>query len=117
MTALLLAALLAVGLPSPPTGWTRADFEKHWGPPTFAGPLEAPWEPGAMVATYAQQRDDTDAICRVHTLTVEGARWMALVYYSAAGTLVAAHCVQLGDLDTGHDVTPDVVRRLNRGRS
>ena len=116
MIALVLAAALSQ-VPSPPTGWTRAEVEQRWGLPTFAGPLEAPWEPGAMVATYAQRRDDTDALCRVHTLTVEGARWMALVYYDAAAVLISVHCLQLGNLDEGHDVLPDVLRRLHGGRT
>lgn len=114
MIALLLAAVLAQ-LPSPPTGWTQAEVEKHWGPPTFAGPLAPPWEAGAVMASYSQPVEDTDGLCRVHL--GKGGAWLALVYYSAAGVLVSVHCVALSDLDTGHDVTPDVVRRLHRGRT
>lgn len=117
MTALLLAALLAVDLPSPPTGWTRAEVEQHWGPPTFAGPLAPPWEDGAALATYSQPVEDTDGLCRTRSATVQGGRWFALVYYSAAAVLVSVHCVELGDLDTGYDVTPDVLRRLHGGRT
>ena len=111
VTALLLAALLA-GLPSPPLDWTRSQLEARFGPPTMAGPLEDDWDPGSILASYAQPVTDTDGLCRRHLATVKGARWVALVYYAPDGRLVAVHCIQLGDLDTGHDVTPDVVRRL-----
>ena len=117
MIAIVLAAVLVAQVPSPPTGWTRAEVEQYWGPPTFAGPLAPPWEEGSMVATYAQSRDDVDGLCRRHVLTVEGARWMALAYYDAAANLISVHCLQLGNLDEGHDVTPDVLRRLHRGRT
>jgi hypothetical protein len=69
------------------------------------------------MATYSQPLEDTDGLCRVHHGTVGGAVWIALVYYSAAGGLISVHCAQLGDLETGYDVTPDVLRRLHRGRT
>ena len=112
MISLALAALLTQ-VPSPPTGWTRAEVEARFGPPTFSGPLAPPWEEGAAMASYSQPVEDVDGICRVHA--GRGGTWLALVYYSRAGVLVSAHCVSLGDLDTGYDVTPDVLKRLHRG--
>lgn len=108
----LALALLLTQVPSPPTGWTRAEVEQRFGPPTFAGPLAPPWEEGAAMASYSQPVTDTNGLCRRHIGTVRGAVWMALVYYDAKGNLISVHCVQLGDLDTGYDVTPDVLRRL-----
>lgn len=116
MTALLLAALLAA-LPSPPTGWSRSQLEARFGPPTFAGPLEEPWPAGSVMASYSQPVEDTDGLCRVHLGTVRVVRWIALVYYAPAGELVSVHCMRLDDLDTGFDVTPDVLRRLMTPRS
>jgi hypothetical protein len=115
--ALVLAAVLAGQVPSPPTEWTRADVEKRWGPASFSGPLEAPWAEGSTVASYVQRADDVDGLCRVHAATKRGLRWIALVYYTPGDRLVSVHCLRLDDLDTGHDVLPDVVRRLRGGRT
>ena len=111
MTALVLAALLA-GLPSPPLDWTRSQLEARWGPPTMEGPAGLDWDPGSVLASYAQPVADTAGLCRAHIGTVRGARWVALVYYAPDGRLVSVHCLQLGDLDVGFDVTPDVITRL-----
>lgn len=108
----LALALLLTQVPSPPTGWTRAEVEQRFGPPTFSGPLAPPWEEGAAMATYSQPVEDTNGLCRRHIGTVRGVRWIALVYYSPDGRLVSVHCMRLDDLDVGYDVTPDVVRRL-----
>lgn len=111
----LALALLLTQVPSPPTGWTRAEVEARFGPPTFAGPLAPPWEPGSMMAAHSQPVEDLDGLCRRHIASKRGAVWMALAYYTPGAVLVSVHCIQLGDLDTGFDVTPDVVRRLQRG--
>ena len=84
MISLALAALLAAQVPSPPTGWTRAEVEQRFGPPTFAGPLAPPWEEGAVMASYSQPVEDVNGLCRRHHAKVKGAVWMALVYYSGS---------------------------------
>lgn len=116
MIAVLLALVLAQ-LPSQPTQWTRDDVERHWGPPTMAGPLSPPWAEGSVVASYVQRPDDLDGLCRVHAATKRGLQWIALVYYTPGERLVSVHCMRLDDLETGYDVLPDVVRRMRPPRS
>lgn len=117
MIALLVATLLAGQVPSPPTEWTRDDVENLWGPPTFSGPLRPPWAQGSTVASYVHRPDEVEGLCRTRLGTAKGLIWAALVYYTPAGRLVSVHCLQLGDLSVGHDVLPDVDRRLRRGRT
>lgn len=114
MIALLLALLASQGTPTPPLAWTREDVESRFGDPTTTGPLLEPWGKGSVLATYVHPPEDLDGICRVHLGTAKGLRWVGLVYYSPGGHLVAAHCLRLDDLDNGHDVTPDVVKRLRK---
>lgn len=116
--ALMLSLALSLPhLPSPPTECTRDDVETRWGLPTMAGPLDSPWPAGSVLASYVQPVTDTDGICRVHLASKKGAKWIALVYYAPDGRMVSAHCLELGDLEVGHDVTPDVQRRLKARRT
>lgn len=109
---LAIAAPALAQVPSPPTLWTRDDVDALFGRPAMAGPLDAPWEAGSVLAAYPQTPGDLNGPCRARLPDAPDAKWFLLAYFTPAGKLVATHCVQLGDLDTGHDVLPDVVRRL-----
>ena len=67
------------------------------------------------MASYVQNPDDLDGLCRTHLGSESKAAWIALVYYAPDARLVSVHCLRVDNLEDGFDVTPDVDRRLKRG--